>query len=198
MPHIKPTKMKNLTTRFEAKNLKLEINETAITAKAERIKSRARITLPVFYIRFRTIDRMFEYCEQYVANLEKREAEKQKRNELKKAASKTFDHGFFEGQMFYTSWGYDQTNIDYYQIVAFKGKSAIIRKIAARTIQSTGWASAEVAPVKDAFIGEPMVKRITPSVSYNGSISFHILMDSVAGHLMPVRDGETHHESWYA
>jgi hypothetical protein len=32
-------------------------------------------------------------------------------------------HGFEPGQLFYASWGYDQTNIDYYRLEKLKGKT---------------------------------------------------------------------------
>ena len=33
---------------------------------------------------------------------------------------------------------------------------------------------ANVKPIKDYFVGEPILKRIVTSVNYNGNISYHI------------------------
>lgn len=39
--------------------------------------------------------------------------------------------GVHVGDIYYSSWGYDQTNVDFYQVVALKGKhTAVIRQIA--------------------------------------------------------------------
>lgn len=34
--------------------------------------------------------------------------------------------GIHIGDIFYTSWGYDQTNIDFYQVVALRGKHTVV------------------------------------------------------------------------
>lgn len=38
-------------------------------------------------------------------------------------AERSKPHGFEPGQLFYTSWGYDQTNINYYRLEKLKGKT---------------------------------------------------------------------------
>lgn len=39
--------------------------------------------------------------------------------------------GVHVGDIYYTSWGYDQTNVDFYQVVTLKGKhTAVLRPIA--------------------------------------------------------------------
>lgn len=65
------------------------------------------------------------------------------------------------GTILRNSWGYDQTNIDYYQIIAVSpsGKSVTIRKIAARAV-ADGFMQGTCWPIADDFIGAPMVKRI--------------------------------------
>ena len=68
------------------------------------------------------------------------------------------------GTLLYSSWGYDQTNIDFYQVVEIVGKSARIRAIAQRKTQ-TGSMSGTTIAIKDHFIGEPMLKRIQASSS---------------------------------
>lgn len=48
------------------------------------------------------------------------------------AAKKAFEttHGVKVGDMFYTSWGYEQTNVDFFQIVELVGKtSARVREV---------------------------------------------------------------------
>ena len=67
------------------------------------------------------------------------------------------------GDIFYNSWGYDQTNIDYYEVVRVtkSGKSVYIREIAQERISNNAQGmSAVVAPVAGKFIGPEMVKRV--------------------------------------
>ena len=64
------------------------------------------------------------------------------------------------GAILYTSWGYDQTNIDFYQVIARNGKRGVtIREIGADLAQNT-FMGGNVTPVRDKFIGEPMRKMI--------------------------------------
>lgn len=67
------------------------------------------------------------------------------------------------GSILVSSWGYDQTNVNAYQVVGFtkSGKSARLREISTQTVPgSEGFMSCTVVPVADSFIGEVFTKRI--------------------------------------
>ncbi len=200
--NFKPLYMKQLIERFEKQNLSLEISEMPHTkchlAKAEKIVSKARFKKPEFYYRFRNYENMVEFLESYVLNLEKNQERKENAKNMKKKATAEFNHEFYEGQILYESWGYEQTNVKYYQIIGFKGKSVILQKIHKKIVQETSWASAMVEPCRNEFAGEPFVKRIVPSVSYNGSISYHISMGESVGRLYVHKEGQQNYCSWYA
>jgi len=65
------------------------------------------------------------------------------------------------GDVYAASWGYDQTNIDFYQCVGItpSGKSVRVRKIGAAEVEggSRGWDY--IIPVKDYFIGDTFTAR---------------------------------------
>lgn len=195
--------MNQLIERFEKQNLSLEIHgiiegRNFYRAKAEKILSKSRFPKPEFHYRFKNEQNMIDFCETYIQNIEKRQAEKELMKQKKKQAASEFNHGFYEGQILYSSWGYEQTNLSYYQIVGFKGKSVILRKIAKKEVSQTSWASGMYEPAKNAFVGEPFVKRIVPSVGYSGQISYHISMGDVVGRLFEVKEGQQNYCSWYA
>jgi hypothetical protein len=73
-----------------------------------------------------------------------------------------YQHSYKVGDIFDTSWGYDQTNVDFYQVVEVRGKVLIIRKIAEMTDHEDRGAE-YVVPAKDSFIGPPI--RILPTSS---------------------------------
>ena len=51
------------------------------------------------------------------------------------------------GDIVYTSYGYEQTNIDFYQIVGLVGKStAEYVSIGSKVVETTSWCSADVTP----------------------------------------------------
>ena len=57
------------------------------------------------------------------------------------------------GDIFHYSWGYEQTNANYFQVVALKGqKSVVIREISYKKTETTGFDSYKVVPCKNAFL----------------------------------------------
>lgn len=79
----------------------------------------------------------------------------------KKDERKNYQHDHEVGDIFYTSWGYDQTNVDFYQVVEVKGKQLIVRKIG-KAIKNEGDDNHDdqVVADKDRFVGPEI--RITP------------------------------------
>lgn len=72
----------------------------------------------------------------------------------------SIQHQLLVHDILMASWGYDQTNIDYYQVTKLIGAQTVeIRKIAAKTTP-TGSMCGECYPLIDQFIGEPMKKRV--------------------------------------
>ena len=79
-------------------------------------------------------------------------------------------HTLKTGDILYTSWGYDQTNIDFYQVVEVVGKASVrIRGIQSRVVGNSH-CSNTVVPDKDNFPGYapflegnmPTLKRVKP------------------------------------
>ena len=168
--------MKNLIAKYEGLGFHLSIKEEPlIIAYCVRMKSKARFPKALFNYRFKSPERMAEYCSEWIERVEKNINSNNERKAIKKEAQKNMNHNYVEGSIIYNSWGYDQTNIDFYQVVESKEKSVILREIASSTVAgSEGFMSASVKPIKDYFVGEPILKRINISVSYNGDISYYI------------------------
>jgi hypothetical protein len=57
-------------------------------------------------------------------------------------------------------WGYDQTNVDYYEVIRPIGKCSVeIREIGVLR-EETGWLQGNCTPCKGHYKGEPMVRRV--------------------------------------
>ncbi len=67
------------------------------------------------------------------------------------AAAPKNKYGVKVGDVFVDSWGYDQTNIDFYQVVALRGTTQVVLKPVKKSSRSEGWCSDMVKPIKDAF-----------------------------------------------
>ena len=79
-------------------------------------------------------------------------------------AKRTGPHTLKHGDILTCSWGYDQTNVDFYQVVEVKGKkSVVIRQLQSKVESaSENGASVRVLPDKNNFHthhGEPELKR---------------------------------------
>lgn len=108
------------------------------------------------------------------------------------------------GDIFYISWGYDQTNVDFYRIKALRGKTqAVIEPVDMdRKINSTGFMSHDAsydittAVVKsfDVFIKNIEKGKIVKFKDYYQDFqSFE-----VGGHIATPYHGQQVYESWYA
>jgi hypothetical protein len=77
-------------------------------------------------------------------------------------AERNKPHTLKVGDILRSSWGYDQTNIDYYQVTRVPGPMTVeIREIAASSSGEDGFMTAKCTAVRDAFKGPPMIKRAT-------------------------------------
>lgn len=65
------------------------------------------------------------------------------------------------GTILYASWGYEQTNYDFYQVVERRGKSTLVLRQLKVNKESEGWCREKVMPLKDQFTdGTPLTRRI--------------------------------------
>ena len=175
---------------FAERGLQLDIDAERPYAKCVRFTKRARMGYKIeFNYRFGTVERMFEYCANYLKSLAEAEAYKAERKAKRAAERAAAKENVKEGDIFVASWGWEQTNVDAYQVVAKKGATVTLREIALKSVEgSEGFMSDLVVPVKDAFIGEEFKKRIT-----GRSIKISDCQTA-----FPMGDRENFYRSWYA
>lgn len=92
------------------------------------------------------------------------------------------------GDIFVNSWGYDQTNVDAYQVIRLTPKKMVLREIATQPVPETdGFMCCNVVPVKDKFTGTRtfMVRQANAFGLNHGYCKKHI-------------DGRSYYCSWYA
>jgi hypothetical protein len=115
-----------------------------------------KATKPRFNYVFRTEEARETYVKQWVQDLVEREESKKKDRAERKSG-----HDLKVGDILNTSWGYDQTNVDYFQVVGLKSKTMVY----IREVQQMQHDESHVLPIKDAFIGEKIAKRV--NAKYN-------------------------------
>jgi len=138
---------------------------------------------------------------------------KEQRRQAKLEAKKKFQNPYKVGDILHHSWGYDQTNCDFYQVTEVKPASVVLRKIGTKTVPgSEGFMSCSLLPEKDAFIekGHHALTKygddITPDKpSIFKKVSFYVKEDGSLRYFIPVPygwcdlwEGKPESSSWYA
>lgn len=100
--------------------------------------------------------------ERHAAMQERRrkESEERRRREREAAASVAV------GDVFVTSWGYEQTNVDYFEVVEKRGQYVTVRPIASRTVEDTGWMQRTVEAVPGRYLNKCALIDDEPSARY--------------------------------
>lgn len=101
------------------------------------------------------------------------------------------------GTIFVDSWGYDQTNVDYYQIIERPSAHfAIVRQIGSTIVEgSQGMDCRNVMAEKDAFCGEPFRVKLTKP-GYRGKDTEYFKVKSYSS--AHTWDGTSNYSSSYA
>jgi|TARA_R100000482_G_scaffold58241_1_gene21142 hypothetical protein len=114
------------------------------------------------YYGFKTAERRDEYVKQYFEDIAASYESKKKYAEKKKAMAAENQENYKVGDILYSAWGYDQTNIDFYQIVK-KTKSMVTIQMIGKETEVTGNGyDNRVMPVKDNFISKEIKKKVGP------------------------------------
>lgn len=113
-----------------------------------------------FHYRFAKVERTHEYIAKFINGLIASKAYKKE----KRAERQSKKREMVVGDVLVSSWGYDQTNIDYYQVTQLVGNSSVeLREIRGeRTYE--GQDCGQCVPIVNEFYGEPFVKRVTNGV----------------------------------
>lgn len=133
----------------------------------------------------------------YAAMRTDEDAENERKKSAKRleraAAVKAVPNPFKPGMIFENSWGYDQTNVDYYQVTRVTPRGVYIRPIACKTVaKSEGFMSDQVVPARDSFKGPEVFKAVRPGSEKGYLAADHGCMSLLEG------DWDAHYRSWYA
>ena len=107
------------------------------------------------------------------------------------------------GDIFHLSWGYNQTNVNFFQVTRISAKGVFVREIGYVAVPgSEGFMSQNVLPVKDSFLkdsqwcckrGLPFEKNIELFRKLKGN-GFNIR----GRYFAYLWDGKPKYNSWYA
>ena len=203
--------MKNLN-RYAPKELnqKISVAELGVECfysdeKKVAMFFRGKSLKASFYNRFNTIERMHEKINSSIETLRANEQYKIDEKKRKKEIAEKYgaDHFFKMGDIIVNSWGYEQTNIEYYQVVKITKKQIRVERIGSEIVEGSTYShgmACEVAPIKDKFLFDTENERyrgytltVKPhnekSVSLSGGASYYHFYK---------HSGKSEYKSWYA
>lgn len=111
----------------------------------------------------------FERARQVEATKQEHYAE---RREVRQAERANAERAFEVGDVIYNSWGYEQTNVDFYLIIARTDHYVTLQPIGDIVTNSPQWAVDYVIPNPDKHTGEPERHKINVWRGKEQSISF--------------------------
>lgn len=195
---MKTLTLRTLKSRYANKldkSYRLEADSETLIARLYRPTPKAKYSKEkcLFAYKFETEKSMLDYLNnnynERVSIIEYRTEQKNKRKELVKKQSNNVN----VGDIFCDSWGYEQTNVDFYQVIEKPSPATIVvREISCESIEDVSWASDYVRPVKDSFLknSEPIKKRLNGDYFKTSSFSSASKVDD------PLNS--KHYRSWYA
>lgn len=139
------SKLASVTLAFKARGEKIELKAWRGTKAVK----------PAFYYTFRDFARAEKYAIEYISNVqesEQRKAASLADSQKKRANLKASDH-WTVGDVVYTSWGYDQTNVEFFQIVELKPKSVIVRQVGSNCSDHGQPGGGKTQPQRCEFVG---------------------------------------------
>lgn len=118
-----------------------------------------KATKPAWHYRYSNAERAHAKAQEFLDGVAQRHAAKVEQ----KAQRKAFKTSLKVGEILSYSWGYDQTNVSFYEVVAVSatGKTVTVRKIGQDSVaESAGYMSEYRVPVPGNYIDEPMRKPV--------------------------------------
>jgi hypothetical protein len=100
------------------------------------------------------------------------------------------------GDIFINTWGYDQTNADFWQVVWKTAKGLKLRRINSREVE-TGFMCGRATPIKDSFVNDKEVLKYPEEYIGDSCLSGTIWINFEYG-AWKLWDGKPVSCSWYA
>lgn len=160
------------TTSFGKFTIEKDIQKftVRITKKSAKAKGGEKKICYYSFTRHPTAIARIEAMDSFIAKFKSQEDEKEKNRGDKQLALKqartNFEMPFEIDQILYCIWGYDQTNVNFYQIIRIKNKTIFLRELKQEGTE-TMYMQGNTVPVKGAYAGEE-TKRIV-QFYYDGS-----------------------------
>lgn len=171
LPHNLPAEARGVTPETPEGTDLVIYRFTNQRGKPSALVYQGRAGKPLYWYFYATEDQRERRVQDTIQT--RREVLQRKQQELQK--KRDWKHTAKVGDVLYTSWGYEQTNVDFYQVVAVGDKTIAVRPIGQKIVESHG-SYDEVKPDVGHFSGPP-VKKV-PQMS---GTSYYVRFDRGTG-----------------
>ena len=112
-------------------------------------------------------------------------------NKAEAKAKRATPHTLKEGDILVSSWGWEQTNVDFYQVIGLKGQfTVLLKEIGGKSVGCEGSSMSDmVMPVKDSFGDSKAIER-------RASVGNYIKINDCQQ--ASLWEGRPMYRSWYA
>jgi len=145
-----------------------------------------------FHFSYKTVEQAHDKIENWFSNLQAR-----RELMLTRRAESFAPHIFKVGDIVTNSWGYDQTNVDWYRVVRTSRRFVWLQDICCET-EETGFMSGQSAPAIDTSSEDPSkwgFKDAKGEISQHKASGSYVSMRHGCGSKW---DGQKRYTSWYA
>lgn len=205
-------KTKSMNTRFFPSSLtdRIEKPEYGIecrysVADLTAIMYRGASSKHIFYLKYSSVERMMKSINETIDSIVRSEKAKAERRRLVKEANANIKAGDFYsvGDIVVNTWGFEQTNVEFYQVTEVKAKTIVVRSVAQSIVKGSMMShgmACDVVPVKDGFFAEDdylhEVYALRVKAGHKGE--GHCLSNPESYYYFHKWDGRAEYKSWYA
>lgn len=131
-------------------------------------------------------EQVYKYFVRLVESEERLAKQRAQWNEQKKVDKANFLANLKVGSILHGSWGYEQTNCEFYRVIELNGTKVKIQELPHISTKETSWASCNVMPNLEDTSGTILERTVaSASIKLNSSCDLYIW------------DGKEKYSSWY-
>lgn len=141
----------------------LTVDEEYVTATLQKVSSRSKYGyVQIWAYRFKTLDALEQYAQKDLDYRLQKVIDEKNRKVERLAKLNQDIQSVNVGDLFNSSWGYEQTNQEFFVIVGKPTKTtALVQRVGYTSINETSWCSEDVKIDVDNKIGEPFKVKLT-------------------------------------
>jgi hypothetical protein len=155
------------------------------------------------HYRYKSHEEMLNAMTKYKTLAIERYRDKVQQKAVQKAANESVraEHAFVVGDIVVNTWGYEQTNVEFYEVIRIMDKSIEVRQVASKIEEGSTYAhgmACNVLPSKGDFLhnSKPFVLRLKAWL-YNGKAEVGIC-NPKSYYYFRKWEGKPQYNSWYA